>query len=259
MRNLLIVLSVLYFLGTDQAFAYDWGKTGHRTTAAIANQYLSNRAKRKIARLLGEETLVTVSTYGDEIKSIAAMRKYSPWHYVNITPGKTYEDDVKNPEGDLIMGINKCKEVLSSSTASREDKIFSLKMLVHLMGDLHQPLHTGNAADKGGNDIQVRWFSDGTNLHSVWDTRIIESYGMSYSELTTNYGTESKEHYKMYAQGTLMDWLRESQNMVKKVYNSAKSGDKLGYAYMEEYQDLVFIQLGKGGIRLAEVLNEIFD
>lgn len=258
MRNFIILLCISYFLGTNEALAFDWGQTGHRTTAAIAEQYLSNRAKRNIAHLLGSETLVTVSTYGDEIKSLSAMRKYSPWHYVNITPGKTYEEDTKNPDGDLIMGINTCKKALASSETSREDKVFYLKMLVHLMGDLHQPLHVGNASDKGGNDLQVRWFNAGTNLHSVWDSKIIESYGMSYSELTTNYGAESKERYKLYAQGNLMDWLQESQNLVKTVYKSAKSGDKLGYAYMEEYQDLVFVQLEKGGVRLAEVLNEIF-
>ncbi len=258
MRNCIVLLCVLCFLSTSEALAFDWGQTGHRTTAAIAQQYLSNRAKRNIARLLGNETLVTVSTYGDEIKSISTMRKYNPWHYVNISQGKTYEEDDKNPDGDLIVGINTCKEVLASAETSREDKVFYLKMLIHLMGDLHQPLHSGNASDKGGNDLQVRWFKDGTNLHSVWDSKIIESYGMSYSELATNYGAESKERYNLYAKGNLMDWMQESQNLAKAVYKSAKSGDKLGYAYMEEYQDVVFIQLEKGGIRLAEVLNAIF-
>ncbi|MGB3774858.1 MAG: S1/P1 nuclease, partial [Leeuwenhoekiella sp.] len=176
----------------------------------------------------------------------------------NITPGKTYEEDAKNPDGDLIMGINRCREILLSKTSSKEDKIFHLKMLVHLMGDLHQPLHTGRASDKGGNDIQVRWFNDGSNLHSVWDSRIIESYGMSYSELSMNYGQLPNDLLKEYSKGSLMDWLHDSQNIVQNVYNSAENGDKLGYSYMEEYQDIVIMQLEKGGVRLAEVLNEIF-
>ncbi|WP_031427591.1 S1/P1 nuclease [Flavimarina sp. Hel_I_48] len=259
-RLLLVLLSVLLTTVTATARTVDdWGQNGHRTTAAIAEKYLSNRAERAIKRLLGDETLVTVSTYGDEIKSIAEMRKYSAWHYVNIIPGKTYAEDAKNPDGDLVMAINTCREVLLSKASTQQDKIFSLKMLVHLMGDLHQPLHVGRASDKGGNDLQVRWFNKGTNLHSVWDTQMIESYGMSYSELATNYGAVAKERYKMYSQGSLMDWVDESQQLVETVYNSAESGDKLGYAYMEEYKDTVFLQLEKGGIRLAEVLNQIFD
>ena len=77
----------------------DWGQTGHRVTAAIAEQYLTPEASRAIAELLGDETLVTVSTYADEIKSYSEYRKYSPWHYVNIAPGKTYEEDEKNENG----------------------------------------------------------------------------------------------------------------------------------------------------------------
>lgn len=250
---LLIVLMV-----SSNTHANDWGQNGHRTTAAIAEQYLSRKAKRNIEKLLGRESLAVVSTYGDEIKSYPEMRKYGPWHYVNIAPGQTYDEAEKNPDGDLIYAIKKCSEVLQADTSSREDKIFYLKMLVHFVGDLHQPLHTGHAEDKGGNDIKVEWFGESTNLHSVWDTRIIESYSMSYSELVMNYGIESKERYNTYARGALLDWFKESQDLVKTVYASAEDGDALGYSYLEEYKGTVFLQLEKGGIRLAAMLNEIF-
>lgn len=238
--------------------ADDWGRKGHRTTAAIAEQYLSRKARRTINKLLGRESLAVVSTYGDEIKSIPEMRKYGSWHYVNIAPGMSYDESEKNPDGDLVAAIRTCKEKLNAETTSREDQIFYLKMLVHFVGDLHQPLHTGHAEDKGGNDINVEWFGEETNLHSVWDSRILESYGMSYTELTENYGFETKERYKEYAAGGLLDWFNESQQLVKSVYDSAKDGDRLSYAYMEEHKDTVFLQLEKGGIRLAAMLNEIF-
>lgn len=238
--------------------AHDWGQTGHRSTGDIAEQYLTKKAKRQIEKLLDRESLAVVSTYGDEIKSIPEMRKYYTWHYVNIVPGKSYEEAEKNPDGDLIQAIRTCKEKLSAETSSREDKIFYLKMLVHFVGDLHQPLHTGRAEDKGGNDIKVKWFGQDTNLHSVWDTRIIESYGMSYTELTENFGFKTKERYEQYASGDLLDWFGESQQLVETVYASAEDGDSLGYAYMQEHKDTVFLQLEKGGIRLAAMLNEIF-
>lgn len=256
MRFSLII--VAFLLTSSFCRADDWGRTGHRTTAAIAEVYLSAKAKRNISKLLGREMLVTVSTYGDEIKSDPIMRKYSPWHYLNITPGKTYETAKKNPEGDLIVGINTCKEKLTSDKTSREDKVFYLKMLIHLIGDLHQPLHVGRAEDKGGNDIQVRWWDSGTNLHSVWDSKIIESYGMSYSELTENFGIKSKEEFKKYSSGTLMDWVMESRKLADTVYASAKVGEKLSYEYLDTNIDLVTHQLEVGGIRLAAVLNELF-
>lgn len=238
--------------------AFDWGQNGHRATAAIATQYLSKKAKKNIERLLGDETLVTVSTFADEIKSYDEYRKYGTWHYVNIAPGETYESHDKNPGGDLYMAIKNCEEILSSETSSKEEKIFSLKLLVHFIGDLHQPLHVGRASDKGGNDFQVQWYGNGTNLHSVWDTKMIESYNMSYSELSKNFGKVSKAEYQNISAGELIDWVEESRALAIQVYDSAEVGENLGYRYMADQFGLVQEQLQKGGVRLAAMLNQIF-
>ena len=156
------------------------------------------------------------------------------------------------------MAIEECKKVLKSEESSKEDKIFYLKFLVHLLGDLHQPLHVGKAEDQGGNKIQVRWFNDGTNLHSVWDTKMIESYGMSSSELADNYGARDKDKYKAISSGSVMDWVNEGRALADTVYASAKVGEKLSYRYQADNFDIITEQLEKGGIRLASILNEIF-
>ena len=256
-RSFLLILVSLLCIQFSQA--NDWGQKGHRTTAAIALKYITPKTKRAIKKLLGEETLVTVSTYADEIKSYEEYRKYSSWHYVNVAPGLSYVESQKNEYGDLVVGIEKCKEVLTNDNASREDKVFYLKLLIHFIGDLHQPLHLGHADDKGGNDFQVRWFNDGTNLHSVWDTKMIESYGMSYSELATNFGNVSRKQRKELAKGTLLDWVKEGKLLADKVYVSAEIGAKLSYRYQADNFELVAAQLQKGGVRLAAVLNSIFD
>ncbi|TRZ41782.1 S1/P1 nuclease [Robertkochia solimangrovi] len=236
----------------------DWGKTGHRTTAEVAARYLDRSAQREVERILGGASLALVSNFGDDIKSDPEMRKYSPWHYVNMDAGSNYGDVPPVKEGDIVQAIEKCISVLKDKNATDKDKAFYLKLLVHFMGDLHQPLHVGRAGDKGGNDIQVRWFSDGSNLHRVWDSEMIDFYGMSYTELSNNLPVIGKEETKRIAQGSLLDWVAESQQIADKVYDSASSGDKLGYAYMYDYFDVVRSQLLKGGIRLAEVLNDIF-
>ena len=236
-----IILSLAFnvkAMGSDE----DWGSKGHRAVAAIATKYLKPKTRKAIEKLLGAETLVTVSTYGDEIKSYEEYRKYSSWHYVNIAPGLTYAEADKNEYGDLVQGIRTCKEILLSDESSEENSTHSYY----------------NTLDKGGNDFQVRWFNDGTNLHSLWDTKMIESYGMSYSELATNFGEVSKTEYKALTSGDVLDWVSEGQDLAEMVYSSAEIGEKLSYRYQADNYHIIQEQLQKGGVRLAAVLNEIF-
>ena len=255
-------ISVLFLFVSLFVYANDnelfWGQTGHRVVGEIAYQNLTNKAKRNLEKLLGSEGLALISTYADEIKSDKKYNDFRPWHYVNFKDGDTYETSEKNPKGDLITGIKKCQEVISDPKASKEDKIFYLKMLVHLVGDLHQPLHIGRASDRGGNSIKVEWFWKGTNLHSIWDTKMIESYGMTYTELTSNLNKFSKAQVKSIQKGSVLDCVNETRVITMKVYDSAKSDDKLSYRYMYDHFSTVKSQLQKGGLRLAKVLNELF-
>ena len=259
MRFFHLITVFLFVLSSPVHAAEDWGRNGHRATAEIAEQYLSNRAMKKIRKLLGGESLAVISTFGDEIKSDERYRKYGPWHYVNFPFGSRYESHPKSDRGDLIMGIDKCISVLKDENSTSDEKSFHLKMLVHFIGDLHQPLHVGMAKDKGGNDFQVLWFDVGTNLHTVWDTKMLESYNMSFSELATNSNILSETQLKQIRQGTTMDWMYESRELCEDIYSNTKVGENLGYNYMYRYVHVMRRQLQKGGIRLAHVLNEIFD
>jgi len=235
-----------------------WGQTGHRVVGEIAYSHLTKKAKRNIEKLLNGEGLALISTYADEIKSDRAYRKYGSWHYVNFKDGETYETSEKNPKGDLIQGIKKCQEIINNPNASKEDKIFYVKLLVHLIGDLHQPLHIGRAEDRGGNSIKVKWFRGNTNLHSVWDTKMIESFNMTYTELTSNLNKFSKNKKKAIQEGSVLDWVNETRFLTMKVYESAKVDENLSYRYMYDHFATVKSQLQKGGLRLAKVLNELF-
>ncbi|MEN8858270.1 MAG: S1/P1 nuclease [Flavobacteriaceae bacterium] len=235
-----------------------WGQTGHRVVGEIAYSHLTNKAKRNIEKLLNGEGLAIISTYADEIKSDKKYREFGTWHYVNFKDGESYETSEKNPKGDLIQGIKKCQEVISNPDASKEEKIFYVKLLVHLLGDLHQPLHIGRSEDRGGNNIKVQWFRGNTNLHSVWDTKMIESYNMTYTELSSNLNKFSKNQRKAIQEGTVLDWVNETRFLTMKVYESAKVDENLSYRYMYENFATVKTQLQKGGLRLAKVLNELF-
>jgi len=130
--------------------------------------------------------------------------------------------------------------------------------LIHFLGDLHQPLHIGLADDKGGNTFQVRWFGEGANLHWVWDEKIIDKYGMSYSELAANQQQLTKYEIQEIQRGTVKDWMYESREICMDVYQHTEVGENLRYEYMYRYKDVMRSQIQKGGIRLALLLNEIF-
>ena len=253
-----IVLTTFLLVSFTLPNKADWAKTGHRATGEIAQKYLTKKADRKIKELLNGHSLAFVSNYADEIKSDKAFWKYSAWHYVNFPFDSTYEASPKSEKGDIIQAINKCVSVLKNPESTQKDQVFYLKMLIHFVGDLHQPLHIGLAEDKGGNMFQVQWFKKGTNLHHIWDEDMIEFYNMSYTELANNTNELSLEKLHKIQSGTVIDWMYESRELCKDIYAHTKVGEKLGYRYMYDYMDTVRMQLQKGGIRLAVLLNEIY-
>lgn len=259
MKSFFIFLLVGFLTtSTPSESSLIWGPTGHRATGKIAEKHLTNKAKKKIDKLLNGESLAFVSTFADQIKSDKKYNQYYSWHYVNMPLDTKYEDSKKNPQGDIVTGINKCIEVLKSEISSTEDKRFFLKMLVHFLGDLHQPMHIGRAEDKGGNTIQVQWFGTGTNLHRVWDENMIKEWKMSYIELANNAQDLSKEQVKTIQKGTVIDWVHDTHKLSKIAYESVKVGENLRYRYSYDHFGTVRIQLQKGGLRLAKLLNDIF-
>lgn len=252
---------LLFFLSAHLAMGNSnfWSKTGHRVIGEVAQQHLNGKTKRAISKLLNGQSLASVSNYADVIKSDRAFKNFSPWHYVNIPLDKNYSEMEPSPNGDLVTGIQKCIEILKNQNSTEADRIFYLKMLIHLIGDLHQPMHVGRAEDKGGNDIQLQWFGKGSNLHRVWDSNMINDYGMSYTELSKKLPVLDKEQIREIKKGTVLEWVKESQELVNEIYSSVGKGEKLGYSYSYKYWNTVEKQLQKGGLRLAQVLNDIFS
>ncbi len=235
-----------------------WAKTGHRVIGEVAENYLNRKTKRAINSLLDGQSLALVANFADEIKADRSFSKFGPWHYVNFPADKKYGDVTPSKYGDLVAGIAHCTSVIKDKKSSRADKVFYLKLLIHLVGDLHQPMHAGKSEDKGGNDIQVQWFNKGSNLHRVWDSGIINSFGMSYTELANTMPKLSKKQCREIQKGTIVDWIQESKLLANEIYSFTPSGAKLKYKYTYKYTSVVRSQLQKGGIRLAQVLNDIF-
>ncbi len=237
--------------------AFAWGATGHRVVGAIAEDHLSRKARKAVHRILGEGSMATAATWMDEVRSDHAYDHMRDWHWVTIPDGSTYAAAEKNPDGDAIEAIERMVAKLKSDTLSPARQLFCLKVLIHLVGDLHQPLHLGRGDDKGGNTVQVQWFSKGSNLHRVWDSGMIDTNDLSYTELACSIDHVSKEQLRDWSRGTAVDWAQENLAYRPQIYD-LQAGDKLGYEYQYLNWPLVQQQLLKGGVRLACLLNAIF-
>ena len=237
----------------------EWGQTGHRVVGLVAENHLTKKAKDKINFLLDGNSLANVSTYADEIKSDKKYNYISKWHYVNIPLNKKFDEIVREKDGDIIYAINKCIEVLKSPKYNKKEKSFHLKLLVHFIGDLHQPMHLGRKEDRGGNDIKLFWFGSITNLHRIWDTQIIESHNMSYTELASDLPIFSSNQIKVEVNKSINNWVEETRIYTRQIYLESSPNRKLGYAYRYQNLPIVKSQLYKAGIRLASILNKIFE
>lgn len=234
-----------------------WGPTGHRTVGQIAENHLSRKARKAVHQILGDTSLAMASTWMDDIKSDPAFDHLRDQHWVTIPDGETYTTAAKNSEGDVIEAIDRMVASLKSDTLSPAQQGFCLKVLVHLVGDLHQPLHTGRGDDKGGNDFQVQWFKRGSNLHRIWDSGMIDEKDLSYTELAAALDHADRQQIAAWMQGDAADWAQENLAFRPAIYGVEKGAD-LGYAYLYRNWATVEERLLKAGIRLAGVLNAVF-
>ncbi len=238
---------------------YSWGQKGHDVTCAIAQKHLTKMAQKQIGEILDGKSIVYWANWMDNASHTPQYKHTSTWHYKNIDEDETYENAELNDKGDVIRAVNEQVAALKSGKLSKEEQALSLKFLVHLMGDMHCPMHMGHKSDRGGNRWQLTYFGKGTNLHSIWDSGIIESaHKWTYSEWVEQIDTNSKEIDDQMAQGTPESWGKETYEICKKIYDTTPVGSKLSYDYVSEWTETIETQLLRAGLRLARVLNEIF-
>ena len=253
MRKFLTLSFIVIFILN----AYSWGPTGHRVIGEIAENHLSKKAQKEVKLLLGHHSLAEVSTWMDEIRSDSSYDYTHSWHYTTIPDGQSYNSR-GNTQGQLVEHIELMISTLKSTDSSRDSKVQALKFLVHLVGDLHQPLHVGNGEDRGGNDIKVKFFYESSNLHRVWDSGMINHKLYSYTELAAIIDHTSENQVSQWLEGSSATWAEECMQYREQVYDF-DDPDRLGYEYVYRNWNLLEQQLLKAGIRLAGILNSIYS
>lgn len=255
-RTLLVALFLTFSFS-----AFSWGLTGHRIVGEIAQNHLSKSAKKGLKKIFGKETLAWWANWPDFIKSDTSWKHSDPWHYVNVKPGLSKDSFIAAlkdlPIKSLHSQLYETMAQVKDRNLPLEKRQVALRFLIHLVGDLHQPLHVGHAEDLGGNRITVYWFERKTNLHSLWDTWLLDHQQYSYTEYAKLLDIATPEQVKAWSAGTIEDWLWESHLAAEKIYASAGMEEKLGYRYIFDHAKMLEEQLLKGGIRLSVLLNQV--
>jgi hypothetical protein len=255
----IVIISFFFYLPSQ---TNAWGVLGHRIVGQIADSYLTPTAKKEIRKILGTESIAIASNWPDFIKSDTTMAYLSPWHYINIKGGLSYAEFQTYFKNDTTIDaytkLNFLIKELKKKSLAKDKKVMYLKLLIHIVGDVHQPLHVGRPEDKGGNDIKVTWFGTPTNLHTVWDSRLIDFQQLSYTEYTDAINHTTATQRAMLQKQPLNDWIFQTYQMAEKVYGDIKPDDKLGYLYNYKFIGILDQQLLIGGVHLAGLLNEIF-
>jgi hypothetical protein len=225
--------------------AFGWSDMGHSIVGEIAEQNIRPQTKDFVRGVLGIEPLAVAATWPDHVrddgrfghkdadpdKRDADIHDFANYHFCEIPSGFTYDTKPNKDVKDCYGAITKSTQLLkdTSGQVSREQKMIALRYLVHVMGDVHQPLHVGTGYDIGGNSCQIRWRNNQTNLHSFWDDGIVQYLGETYattgghkamwypdyvSNMKRLYPDQFTDLGKQSAyKGDLKQWLLESQQI----------------------------------------------
>jgi len=247
--------------------AFAWGAQGHRLVARIAETRLDPAAAAEVQRLLATEpgaTLASIAPWADQLRAgdPDLGKRSAGWHYINMAEdGCTYDPPKHCRDGDCVVEALKAQSArLADRSLSDAERLQALKFVVHLAGDLHQPMHAGYGHDKGGNTYQLQFNERGTNLHSLWDS------GMFYALQLDD------EHYLQRLQALpaptdvgapqlqrdATRWAEQSCAIATRpgIYPSNR---KVGEAYASTWRPVAEAQLRLAGERLAALLNELLD
>lgn len=238
---------------------FAWGQKGHDVTAYIAECHLTPAAAKRVDKLLDGHSPVYYANWLDNASHTPEYAYTKTWHYRNVDEGMTLETMPANPKGDVVQAVTDLVATLKSGTLSPSEESVRLKMLIHLVGDMHCPMHLGRATDLGGNKRAVRYFGRATNLHAVWDTSLVESaHNWSYTEWQRQIDRVSRSEADAIASGSPSEWAAETLAICREVYDTTPEGANLSYDYVAAQAPVIERQFLRGGLRLARLLNEIY-
>lgn len=234
-----------------------WGRIGHRAIALVAEERLDAATRRAVARLLDGASLADASTWADSIRR--GRPGTSPWHYVNIPViDSVFRPERHCPGQCIITAYREQLAILSDRQRSRAERAEALRWVVHLLEDLHMPLHVGDRGDRGGNDLVITFEGRRTNLHALWDSGLIEALGHTDVSLAEAIRDDLRRHRDLgrIARGGVVDWAMESHRLSRDlVYHALPASLEVDRGYLDLVGPALRLQLLRASVRLAAVLD----
>ena len=229
-----------------------WGKKGHAYVAEVAFSYLDENTKKIVLEYLDGTTIEDAANWMDNVRSNHSYDYMKPYHYVDF---ERNEAVVETSGDNIIYKLDTTiKELKNRKNLSKEEIKTKIEIIFHLIGDLHQPLHVGYSSDKGGNSLQLLFNDKKTNLHSLWDSGIIEKKEITLEDCLKE--PFSKKELRKINKINVLNWSKESRTFLDQVYNTG--GNNITEEYTNTNAILIESQIHKAGIRLAAVLKAIF-
>jgi nuclease S1 len=246
-----------------------WGFGQHRVIARIAEKHLTAEARAEVLAILGPNTTLSdVSVWADLIKE--SRPHTGPWHYINypLELDEPNFDAMNTPRGNVFSAIETRIAILRDPRSDRELRGDALKFLVHLVGDIHQPLHCGILRDRGGNTIRVLWRGELSNLHAIWDSGLFPVEDSQVNRLTESLIEDiSPEEREEIMEGEPYDWMVESHRLVRETcypdqtnsafQDSTRTPPQLSGEYIQRNRLVAERRVTEAGLRLAWLLNNI--
>lgn len=237
-----------------------WSQKGHDTVAYIAEKHLSEAAADSVSALLDGRSPVYWANWLDNASHTPDYAYTKTWHYKNIDEGIGYSEAPLNPKGDVVTAIREQIAVLSDQKSTRSQKTLALKILIHTVGDMHQPMHMGHLSDLGGNKVKVKFFGRDANLHSIWDGSLMNSgRAWSYTEWQQQIDRLRPEEEMFEASGNIDQWAEQTYAIACRVYDYFPEYAKVSYNEVAKWTPVIEQQLLRGGLRLARILNAVYD
>ena len=254
-RLTLLILTLVFAFPT-----FAWGPRGHRIIADVAYQHMTKKARQNVDAVLGAHGPVHWANWPDEIKSDTIYSDSYDWHFQDMAPGLSDSaviamlTDYPKEGGRLFQKTDSLIARLRQDRSDHDALVF----LIHFIGDRFCPMHIAHMDDAGGNKVKMKWFGQNTNLHSVWDTKLVEYRGLSYSEYTSwledLYSYRQKEIENLsWEEITVRNY-----HLVSDIYLYQDSFDGNTYHYAYRWVQPMEFQLYQAGIRLAKLLNELY-
>lgn len=251
----ILTLTLLLSLSVSHAFA--WGQIGHYLIGFMAEKQLKKSTKKKVEYILYPMSLGRSGTWMDEIRSDSAYNYAETWHYLTSKAGE-YNPAIQERSGDAFEAIQRIKAELKAGDLDPKTEAEKLKMLIHMVEDIHQPLHVGTGDDRGGNDVKIEYFGRTTNLHALWDSGMIDGQGMSYTEMGNElFRRINPELRAKYRSASMQDWLKEAVSYRPMIYKLPEN-KKISYQYGYENYHIAEERMIAASVRLAQILEEIY-